>query len=117
MTREEAIDVLKHNYPSSCYEDLCKAVDMAIKALKQPEIKCIAKVTLTDEQVKEAFEKVKGEILTAQPEIIRCKDCKYSSPNKVYGCRFERFDTWEDSERMYSDDFCSRAERRTDDLE
>lgn len=38
MTREEAIDVLKHNYPSSCYEDLCKAVDMAIKALKQPEI-------------------------------------------------------------------------------
>ena len=37
MTREEAIDVLKHNYPSSCYEDLCKAVDMAIKALEQPE--------------------------------------------------------------------------------
>lgn len=37
MTREEAIDVLKHNYPSSCYEDLCKAVDMAIKALGQPE--------------------------------------------------------------------------------
>ena len=38
MTREEAIDVLKHNYPSSCYEDLCKAVDMAIEALEQPEI-------------------------------------------------------------------------------
>ena len=37
MTREEAIDVLKHNYPSSCYEDLCTAVDMAIKALEQPE--------------------------------------------------------------------------------
>ena len=33
MTREEAIDVLKHNYPSSCFEDLCKAVDIAIKAL------------------------------------------------------------------------------------
>lgn len=38
MTREEAIDVLKHNYPSSCFEDLCKAVDIAIKALSvQPE--------------------------------------------------------------------------------
>lgn len=35
MTREEAIDVLKHNYPSSCYEDLCKAVNMAIKVLEQ----------------------------------------------------------------------------------
>lgn len=37
MTREEAIDVLKHNYPSSCYEDLCEAVEIAIKALEQPE--------------------------------------------------------------------------------
>ena len=47
MTREEAIDVLKRNYPSSCFEDLCKAVDIAIKALEEPE-------------------------------IIRCKECKYS---------------------------------------
>ena len=38
MTREEAIDILKRNYPSSCFEDLCKAVDIAIKALSvQPE--------------------------------------------------------------------------------
>ena len=29
----DAIDVLKRNYPSSCFEDLCKAVDIAIKAL------------------------------------------------------------------------------------
>ena len=34
----------------------------------QPEIKCIAKITLTDEQVKEAFEKAKIEILAAEPE-------------------------------------------------
>ena len=33
MTNEEAIDVLRHNYPSACYEDLCEAVDIAIKAL------------------------------------------------------------------------------------
>ena len=38
MTREEAINVLKRNYPSSCFEDLCKAVDIAIQALSaQPE--------------------------------------------------------------------------------
>jgi len=39
MTREEAIDVLKANYPDSCYELLREAVDMAIEALKQPEQK------------------------------------------------------------------------------
>lgn len=36
MTREEAaIDVLKANYPDSCYELLREAVDMAIEALEQ----------------------------------------------------------------------------------
>lgn len=38
MTREEAIDVLKKNYPDSCFELLREAVDIAIKSLKQPEI-------------------------------------------------------------------------------
>ena len=47
ISRQEAIDVLKRNYPSSCFEELCKAVDIAIKALSE------------------------------QPEIIRCKDCKH----------------------------------------
>ena len=38
MTREEAIDVLKHNYPSSCFTELCEAVEIAIQALSaQPE--------------------------------------------------------------------------------
>ena len=44
-------------------------------------------------------------------EVVRCKDCKHSSPNKVYGCRFEPFNTLENGERMYSDDFCSCGER------
>ena len=46
------------------------------------------------------------------PEIIRCRDCKHVSLNGVYGCRFEPFDTLKRGERMYPDDFCSRAERR-----
>ncbi len=33
MTREEAIDVLKHNYPSACFTDLCEAVEIAIQSL------------------------------------------------------------------------------------
>lgn len=39
MTREEAIDVLKANYPDRCYELLREAVDTAIEALKEPEQK------------------------------------------------------------------------------
>ena len=44
-------------------------------------------------------------------DLVRCKDCKYSSHNKVYGCRFEPFDTSENGGRMYSNDYCSFGER------
>jgi len=84
MTREEAIDVLKHNYPSACFTDLCEAVEMAIQAL------------------------------SAQPEIIRCKDCKWS---------VEHYDTdlnapywicknWDGGICIDADSFCYEAERR-----
>ena len=43
--------------------------------------------------------------------LIRCKDCKYSSPNQVYGCRIHSFAD-DLNKRMYSDDFCSMAERK-----
>lgn len=33
MTRNEAIDVLKANYPDVCFSELREAVDVAIKAL------------------------------------------------------------------------------------
>lgn len=48
MTREEAIRVLEYNRPSVIFEDedaqkrmaeLCKAIDMAIEALKENEVK------------------------------------------------------------------------------
>ena len=38
MTNEEAIKAIKANYPSGGYEDLRKALDMAIKALEQEPI-------------------------------------------------------------------------------
>lgn len=34
MTREEAIEALRANYPDKCYELLRNAVDIAIEALK-----------------------------------------------------------------------------------
>ena len=42
---------------------------------------------------------------SAQPEIIRCKDCKWKQ-----GAECVRFA----DVRPFADDFCSRAERRTD---
>lgn len=38
MSRDEAIEILKANYPDACYGQLRDAVDMAISALEQPEI-------------------------------------------------------------------------------
>ena len=42
MIRKEAIEILKRNKPTSdprrCGTELCEAVDMAIEALKEPEI-------------------------------------------------------------------------------
>lgn len=49
---------------------------------------------------------------TVEPQIIRCEDCEYSSPNHVYGCRLEPFNVNEKGGRMYSNDYCSKAERR-----
>lgn len=37
MTREEATNVLKANYPDPCFSDLRKAVDMALTALEAEE--------------------------------------------------------------------------------
>lgn len=37
MTKKEAINILKRNYPNRCFKSLREAVDMAIEALKEPE--------------------------------------------------------------------------------
>ena len=44
-------------------------------------------------------------------EIVRCKDCKYASPNGKYGCKAYHFKLYETHE-MKADDFCSHGERR-----
>ena len=49
---------------------------------------------------------------SAQPEIIRCKDCRYYQDNNDgyphINCK------WDANETPDEDDFCSGAERRTD---
>lgn len=44
-------------------------------------------------------------LVPARPEVIRCKECKYA--DEYYRCPYT---TWWGR----FDDFCSRAERRTD---
>ena len=47
---------------------------------------------------------------SAQPEIVRCKDCKFANSLKIgIVCRNM-------SHSVTENDFCSRAERRTDEL-
>lgn len=69
-----------------------------------------------NEAWQDALDRAEGIIANlppAQPEIIRCKDCKYASPNGKYGCKAYHFKQYETHE-MKADDFCSRAERRQD---
>ena len=48
---------------------------------------------------------------SAQPEIIRCKDCKYYQQDHLFKVGFC------DGRKRNNDDFCSRAERRTDEAD
>ena len=119
IERQQAIDVLKRNYPSNCFEELCKAVDIAIEAL------------------------------TEQTEIIHCVECVYYDPPHVEnnGVRYEYSDMpkdafdifgigvnisyginvggrccrdynvgYTDDKRVYvpENNYCGRAERRSD---
>jgi hypothetical protein len=69
MTREEAIDVLKHNYPSACFTDLCEAVEIAIQALSaQPERK-------TGKWIGYNIEKDGWKRTDGSPVFMRCSEC------------------------------------------
>ena len=61
-----------------------------------------------NEAWQDALDRAEGAIFnlpSAQPEIVRCKDCKWKQ-----GAECVRFA----DVRPFADDFCSRAERRTD---
>ena len=54
------------------------------------------------------FKQVLEELPSAYPEIIRCKDCKWFGE---IGCAIRIVD---DSDKPKEEDFCSFAERRSD---
>lgn len=81
---------------------------------------------LEQAEIQKAFELGKGEgRKEAQPEIIRCKECKHQEKffhedkrrkedgYYIFGCELAS----EYSHVCLDEDFCSRAERRTDEVQ
>ena len=102
----------------------CDGCETALRTLPdlpsaEPEKVCIARINLSEEQVREAVEKAKSEIVqvlpSAQPEIIHCKECKFAHMTVGGECKY--CDIWFPGEKTYmpGDYFCGSAERRTDD--
>ena len=97
------------------------AVDIAIKSTKGSVISSIVNMPsaqpdmseYSDKLWKKAYERGRAE---AQAEIVRCKDCKHYkfADNRAFGFPVKRCE-WTGFEDVDNDDFCSRAERRTDD--
>ena len=82
----------------STQEAVVKIVDTAIRKILSGEQK------LTKEYEQSVIDAVNVILNTAQCEIVRCKDCKWKQGSECV--RFAEV-------RPFPDDFCSRAERRT----
>ena len=59
------------------------------------------------------YEVIERQPTIAQPEIIRCRECKHYAfaDNRAFGFPAKRCE-WTGFEDVDDDDFCSRAERR-----
>lgn len=103
--------------------------------MKDDSISRQAAIDAMDEALTRVFvehrdiaEKVINKISSAQPEIVRCKECKhwlphyqlgYDEDNNEYHDYCKRLIPEEDEYYAFyrnADDFCSRAERRNDDV-
>lgn len=83
----------------STQEAVAKIVDTAIRKIMSGEQK------LTKEYEQTVIEAVNVILNTARCEIVQCKDCKWKQGSECV--RFADV-------RPFPDDFCSYAERRTD---
>ena len=136
MTNEEAIKAIKANYPSGGYEDLCVALEMAIKALEHTWRGKAVKMLYCDDAVsREALKKMligldKWHIKNKQfvnvgllyddvffgieqlPSVTqkpgKCKTCKYwQDNNNGYPSDMCK---WRTDETPDADDYCSEYE-------
>ena len=101
ISRQSAIDALAKNMPSWTTPDGCGQFDHDIQ--------------VTDEAYADCMQII-HDMPSAQPEMIRCKDCRYF--DKYIDCK-EMYQ-WDGgfcadwARNTYENWYCSRAERRTD---
>lgn len=131
MTNEETIKTLEANYPDACYEQLREAVDTAISALKAQQAagdtisRCELFNRLANVQtLADAYAVIQG-MPASQQEIIRCKECAHWLPHCQLGFDIDNEEYHDYCGKLIpddeyyafyrnADDYCSRAERRTD---
>lgn len=69
----------------------------------------------SNEELRKAVNRVK-QLPSAQPEIIRCKDCKYSHMTYDGDCKYCEIWFPDEAEYMDGNYYCGSAERRHDAL-
>ena len=80
MTREEAIEAIKCNWPDSRYTILREALDMAVKALKDVTDKNVEKMTNADRIRAMTDEELLGFLMQVQDATIN-RFAKFELPN------------------------------------
>ena len=128
MTNKEAIEILRANYPDACFGQLREAVDAAIEALKAQNVagdtisrqaaidaieNAFDRETILNRFVRKIAISAVRLLPSAQPEIIRCKDCKYARLTNDGSCKY--CDIWfpDEAEYMDGDYYCASAERKS----
>ena len=93
-------------------EELDWWLDVHTTWIQQMDYQCWNIIALGDEVVPEIYEKIKS-LPSAQPEIIRCKDCKWSQTINFFGTKATSCKWWEKLTDV--DAFCSNGVRRNED--
>ena len=72
------------------------------------EIKVPIQVNLPDDWMEQIVNRLRNDPEAEWVEVVRCKDCRWHN-EEINQCNAQICAS------MYGEDFCSRAERRTDD--
>ena len=109
ISRQAAIDVVRSECRCGEQMDLIEELKTLPSAQPYTEAEIQKMQELEQAELQKAYECGRA---SAQPEIIRCKECKHHSHDAGYG--YDWCNRTSGVFRVKPEDFCSRAERRTD---